>query len=89
MSFPTKVTVSTVATDSFMDHTTCCTYTAVFSRELSNAIWKNDREVPNFNFFQLYHYFVVGAIRFALEDFNRKNFKNFVELLTCASQLRK
>ena len=160
-----------------MDHTTCCTYTAVFSRELSNAIWKNDREVPNFNFFQLYHYFVVitekyngnllrrtsykrlksfqfftrviskqwsyvplnyvhskvklsmknkcynviveyiresediiaaactcpagssvkcpgkcnhiGAIRFALEDFNRKNLKTFVELLTCAPQLRK
>ena len=40
--------------------TTCCTYEAVFSRELSNAIWKNDtREIPNFNFFQLYHYFAV------------------------------
>ena len=38
--------------DSFMDHTTCCTYKAVFSRELSNAIWKNDiREIPDFNFF--------------------------------------
>ena len=43
-----------------MDHTTCCTYKAVFSRELSNAIWKNDiREIPNFNFSQLYNYFVV------------------------------
>ena len=28
----------------------------------------------------------VGAILFALKDFNRKNLKNFVELLTCTSQ---
>ena len=27
---------------SFVDHNTCCNYKAVFSRELSNAIWKND-----------------------------------------------
>ena len=39
--------------DSFMDHTTCCNYKAVFSHYLSNAIWKNDiKEIPNFNFSQ-------------------------------------
>lgn len=38
--------------DPFMDHTTCCIYKDVFSRELSNAIWKNDvRETPDFIFF--------------------------------------
>ena len=38
--------------DSFMDHTTCCAYNAVFSRELSNAIWKNDiKERTNLTFF--------------------------------------
>ena len=26
--------------DPFLDHTTCCIYKDVFSRELSNAIWK-------------------------------------------------
>ena len=31
----------------------------------------------------------VGAILFALEVFNRKNFKAFVEPLTCTSQLSK
>ena len=31
----------------------------------------------------------VGAILFALEDFNRKNLKTFVEPLTCTSQLSK
>ena len=40
-----------------MDHTTCCTYKAIFSPELSNAIWEDDiREIPSSNFFQLYHY---------------------------------
>ena len=38
--------------DPFMDHTTCCIYKDVFSRELFNAIWKNDvRETPDFIFF--------------------------------------
>ena len=31
----------------------------------------------------------VGAILFALEDFNRRNFKAFVERLTCTAQLSK
>ena len=175
-----KLQSQQLSSDSFMDHTTCCTYKAVFSCELSNTIWKNDiREIKNFNFFQLYHYFVVitekyngnllrrtsykrlksfqffyeghiktmelcttelfihvhskvkpsmknkcyviikfireledimtaactcpagssikclgkcnhvGAILFALEDFNRKNLKTFAEPLTCTSQLSK
>ena len=55
-----KLQSQQLPSDLFMDHTTCCTYKAVFSRELSNTIWINDfREIPNFNFFQLYHYFVV------------------------------
>ena len=58
-----------------MDHTTCCTYTAVFSRELSNAIWKNDREVPNFNFFQLYHYFVVITEKYNGNLLRRTSYK--------------
>ena len=38
--------------DPSMDHTTCCIYKDVFSRELFNAIWKNDvRETPDFIFF--------------------------------------
>ena len=45
--------------DSYMDHNTCCTYEAAFSRELSNAIWKNDiREISNFTIFQLCNYFI-------------------------------
>ena len=45
--------------DSYMDHNTCRTYKAAFSRELSNAIWKNYiREIPNFTIFQLYDYFI-------------------------------
>ena len=31
----------------------------------------------------------IGAILFALEDFNRNNLKTFVEPLTCTSQLSK
>ena len=31
----------------------------------------------------------VGAILYALEDFNRKYFKTFVKPLTCTSQLSK
>ena len=176
-----KLQSQQLPSDSFTDNTICFTYKAVFSRELSNAIWKNDiREIPNFYFFQLYHYFVVitekyngdllrrtsykrlklfqffyegyikimelfttelfiyvhfkakpsmknkcynvivkfireseriiaaactcpagssinclgkcnhvGATLFALEDFNRKDFKTFVEPLTCTSQLSK
>ena len=46
-----KLQSQQLPSDSFMDHTTCCTYKAVFSRELSNAIGKNDtREITNFNF---------------------------------------
>ena len=55
-----KLQPQQLPSDSFMDHTTCCAYKAVFSCELSNAIWKKDiREIPNFNFFKLYHYSVV------------------------------
>ena len=59
-----KLQSQKLPSDSFMYHTTCCSYKAVFSCELSNAIWKNDTtEVPNFNFFQLYHYFVVIIVK--------------------------
>ena len=37
-----------------MDYTTCYTYRVIFSRELSNTIWKLKRKIPNFDFFQLY-----------------------------------
>ena len=57
-------------------HTTCCTYKAVFSRELSNAIWKNDiREIPNFNFSQLYHYFVVITEKYNGDLLRRTSYK--------------
>ena len=50
--FEPKLHSQQLPIDSFMDHTICCTYNAVFSREFSNTIWKNDiREIPNFNFF--------------------------------------
>ena len=46
-----------------------------FSRELSNAIWKNDiRKIPNFKFFQLYHYFVVFTEKYNGDLFITKNF---------------
>ena len=59
-----------------MDHTNCCTYKAVVSRELSNVIWKNDiREIPNFNFFQLYHYFVVITEKYNGDLLRRTSYK--------------
>ena len=38
--------------DSFMDHTICCSYKKKISRKTSNVIWKNNtRVIPNFHFF--------------------------------------
>ena len=60
--------------NSFMNHTTCCTYKSVF--ELSNAIWKNDiREIPNFNFFQLYHNFAVITEKYNGDSLWRTSYK--------------
>ena len=58
--FQPKLQSQQLPLDLFVDHTTCCTYKAVLSCELSNAIWKNGiREIQILIFFQLYHYFVV------------------------------
>ena len=48
--FQLKLQSQQLPSNSFMDHTTCYTYKAVISRELSNAIWQNDREITNFDF---------------------------------------
>lgn len=59
-SLQPKLQRKQLPSDSFIDDSTCCTYEAVFSLELSNAIRTNDiREIPNVNFFQLFHYFVI------------------------------
>ena len=56
--FQPKLQSQKLPSDSFMDHTTCCTYETAFSQELSNANWKNGfGEISIFNFFQLYHYY--------------------------------
>ena len=71
-----KLQSQQLPSDLFMDHTTRCTHKAVFSRELSNAIWKNDiRDIPNFNFFQLYHYFVVITEKYNGDLFRRTSYK--------------
>ena len=58
------------------DSFTCCTYKAVSSCELSNAIWKNDiREIPNLNFFQIYHYFVVITEKYNGDLLRRTSYK--------------
>ena len=47
-----------------------------FSGELSNAIWKNDiRKIPNFKFFQLYHYFVVITEKYNGDLSQRTSYK--------------
>ena len=52
--FQPKLQSQKLPSDSFMDHTTCCTYETVFSSELSNANWKNGiREISIFNLLQL------------------------------------
>ena len=38
--------------DSFMDHTICCSYKKKIYRKTLNVIWKsNTRVIPNFHFF--------------------------------------
>ena len=39
--FQIKLKAQQLPQDSFMDHTTCCTYRVVFDRELSSAIWQS------------------------------------------------
>ena len=71
-----KLQSQQLPSDPFMDHTNCCTYKAVVSRELSNVMWKNDiREIPNFNFFQLYHYFVVITEKYNGDLLRRTSYK--------------
>ena len=74
------------SSDSFMDHTTCCTYKAHFS-ELSNVIWKSDiREmstfkISNFNIIQLYHYFVVITEKYDGDLSRRTSYKRLKSFL--------
>ena len=69
-----KLQSQQLPSDSFMDHTTSCTYTLI--KLFINAIWKNDiLKIPNFKFFQQYHYFVVITEKYNGDLSQRTSYK--------------
>ena len=76
--FLIKVPVSTVAIrfvygSYYLLHLQSCFFSWTF-KCWNFSIWKNDiREIPNFTFFQIYHYFVVNTEKYNL--FRKTSFK--------------